>query len=218
MVSLGFSETIGSRIINYRNKGGRFRTAKDLYKIYSIDSNLVSFLIPYIEIQEQVEKSSTKTIAKREEYTKPLLAPKVVKKELPAFDINLADTAMLKTINGIGSVLSKRIIDFRDNLGGYISTNQVFEVYNLDSTVAKLLVKKSFIESSFKPELIRINQATVEALAAHPYITWQQARLIAAFRNQHGDFKNRDDLLKVYGVEDSDIDRFVSYISWSSSN
>ena len=50
--SLGFSDKIANRIINYREKGGSFKIKKDLYKIYDVDSSLVDELYTYIELPE----------------------------------------------------------------------------------------------------------------------------------------------------------------------
>ena len=130
----------------------------------------------------------------------------------------MADTATLKTIKGIGSVLSKRIIDFRENLGGFIDSNQLYEVYNLDSVVVLRLISKMYIDANFIPGKLQINLASEKELAGHPYLSYQQARLIIAYRNQHGDYKSEKDLLKVYAVDEKDVIRIVSYLDWTASN
>jgi len=47
---LGFSERQAQVILNYRNKGGRFRSEKDFKKMYVVDSAMFERLEPYIRI------------------------------------------------------------------------------------------------------------------------------------------------------------------------
>ena len=47
---LGFSERQGQVILNYRDKGGRFRSGKDFAKMYVVDSAAFARLEPYIHI------------------------------------------------------------------------------------------------------------------------------------------------------------------------
>jgi competence protein ComEA len=217
LVELGFDERIAQRILNYRAKGGSFTIKSDMYKIYGIDSLLVGSLLNYIELPEQVRPKEIKG-PKQGALVKPQKQPKPVVVELPIFDINNADTSTLQTIKGIGSILSKRIIDFRNKLGGFIQLDQLYGVYNLDSTVTLRLIDKVYINHDFTPEKLLVNRVSEKELAGHPYISWQQARLIIAYRNQHGDFKSTQDLLKVYALEESDIRRLNSYLDWRPSN
>jgi competence protein ComEA len=216
LLLLGFSTTAANQIINYRNKGGEFRAAQDLYKIYSIDSAHLTGLLGYVSIPQRPVRQQTikeppvlkyRSSATRDEPIKDITP-------LPKFNINTADTAMLQTISGIGSVLSKRIVVFRDKLGGFVSSNQLYEVYNLDSAVVIKLLDRSYLDQEFTPQKIQINSTSEEQLKSHPYITNTQARLIIAYRNQHGDFKENADLLEVYLMDSTSLMRLEPYISW----
>ena len=215
---LGFGDNISRRIINYREKGGEFRTKDDLYKIYDIDSTLVKELYDYIDLPIKMVRAETRIKPDQERINRPKTTTKIKTVELPAFNINLADTATLQTIKGIGSVLSKRIIDFRENLGGILNSSQLYEVYNLDSAVVQSLISKMYIDTNFMPRKLNINLASEKELAGHPYLSWQQARLIIAYRNQHGDYSSSQDLLRVYALEEKDVNRIVSYLDWTPSN
>ena len=216
--SLGFSEKITQRIINYREKGGSFKIKGDLYKIYAIDSSRVEELYEYIALPEKLPRAEILDKSTKTTINKTKIVTKVKPVELPDFDINTADTAILQTIKGIGSVLSRRIIDFRENLGGFIENEQLYEVYNLDSVVASSLITKMYIDDNFIPTKLPINRASEEELAHHPYLSWQQARLIISYRRQHGDFDSGQDLVKVYAVDENDVRRIASYLDWTPSN
>jgi len=61
----------------------------------------------------------------------PIKANKVVVKK----DLNLAKAEDLLPVHGIGPVLSQRIINYREALGGYKKESQLYKVYGLDSVV-----------------------------------------------------------------------------------
>ena len=44
---------------------------------------------------------------------------------------------------------------------------------------------------------LSINRATIEELASHPYISYQEAKVVVAYRLQHGPFLELDNLLKI---------------------
>lgn len=202
LTRLGFDNQLTARIINYRNKGGKFLVKKDLLRIYGIDSGLYKKLFPFIGLPEKIVKEN--------------IAKKLELKEKPGavkFDLNTADTSQLIRLYGIGSKLSKRIIVYREKLGGFISFNQIKEVYGLDSTVIRELFKNSFVEENFKPKLININNATEQELGNHPYIKYKLAKGITAYRFQHGLFQSVDDLRKIQLIDESKFQKIKAYLS-----
>lgn len=217
LARLGFESRTINQIINYRNKGGQFRIKEDLFKIYAIDSSLVINLLEYINLPEKYpHKSVSRQPSKeKDQPTEPLFSKS---KALTKFDLNLADTAMLQTVKGIGTVLSRRIVSFRDKLGGFANTGQLYEVYNLDSLVIAQLLDVAYLTDSSRVRTLPVNSAKEEELAAHPYISRKQARLIVAYRNQHGEYQAPADLLKVYLLDETDLQRLQPYLHFGQLN
>jgi competence protein ComEA len=212
LAKLGFDSRSAKQIINYRRSGGAFQVKKDLLKIYSIDTTLVQSLYAFIQlpaVKKTTLRSGPKSSPKATSWSQP---PEVKPKVFEKFDLNLADTAMLQTISGIGSVLSVRIISFRDKLGGFAKPEQLYDVYNLDSTAVEKLLQVAYLTDSTMVKRLAINFLLEEELAKHPYISSKQARLIVAYRNQHGKFTTKQDLLKVYLVDESDVTRLQPYL------
>ncbi len=115
---------------------------------------------------------------------------------VPLVYLNEADTADLLPLPGIGMKLAARIISFRDKLGGFYDINQLAETYGLpDSTFQRIKEKLHLGTKSLKQ--IDVNTAGLEQLRQHPYIRWHIANAIIAYRNQHGIFKDIQDLLKI---------------------
>ncbi len=204
LINLGFSPNITNRLINYRDKGGKFIIKSDLLKLYGMDTALYSTLYTWVELP--VERPVKQIERKKENEPNRKLAKDV-------FDLNQADSSQLISIYGIGSKLSSRIIKYRDRLGGFISHAQLTEVYGLDTLVINELNKKTFITETFKPKTLEINTATEKELAAHPYIKYSIAKAITAYRFQHGNFKSIDDLSKIAIINQSSLEKIKPYLS-----
>lgn len=204
---VGLSEQLSMRIAAYRRKGGVFRVKSDLTKIYGLDSTLYNQLYSYISLPATLTHASQAD--NRRSYPQQSRPKKNVKR---SFDINTADTLLLKTIYGIGPKLAARIVKFRDRLGGFVGRNQLYEVYGLDSMVVNRLLEVSFIHEDFQPKKININTATEEKLSAHPYIQRNLARRIVSYRFQHGDFPEASDIKKLSALVNDDLDRLLPYI------
>jgi competence protein ComEA len=204
-VALGFSTKIAVRILRYREKGGKFRTKSDVLRIYGVDTALYERIYPFITLPEVVNKPSNPE-------KKFLAREKAKPREEPAiFDLNKADTSMLKAISGIGEKLSLRILKYRDILGGFVSADQLKDVYGLDSVVIKRLVDVSFIDDGFIPRKININHATEKELSAHPYIN-RAAKIIVSYRFQHGDFKNVEDIRTLLNLDEKNFQKMAVYL------
>ncbi len=203
-VSLGFKENIANRIVNFRLKGGKFKIKSDLKKIYGIDTSRVITLYPFISLPDVIEKS--KPIQLKEQF-------KVIAKKAEIIDINLADTTQLIELKGIGSKLSARIIKYRNRMGGFISQDQLTEVYGLDSLVIKELKAHTFIAENFIPKQININRATEKELSAMPYIKFSLAKAIVAYRFQHGNYSSLDELKKIALLEVVTFEKIKPYLT-----
>lgn len=170
---LGLRQRTIRTIINYRKKGGHFYKAGDLQKIYGLHPDEFERLLPYIVIPGR-SLQTTGTAAPAYEKTYIRTPPQPI-------DINAADTTAYKSLNGIGSKLAARIVNYREKLGGFYRISQVGETYGVpDSTFRKI---QPFLRLD-KPDIRRlnINTAAYEALNAHPYISSKLAYLIVKQR------------------------------------
>ncbi len=200
LIDAGFSQHLALRVINYRKKGGRFKTAEDLLKIYGMDSALYLKILPFIELP--LTATAKKQVLEKTEH----------KKEIVNFDLNLADTSQLKSLYGIGSKLANRIVAYRQKLGGFTSQHQLTEVYGLDSTVIRLLKSRSFIDPHFQPQQLNLNRADEREMAKHPYISPKLAKIIVAYRFQHGIFMEIDDLLQIEKMDSATLYKIRPYV------
>lgn len=208
--ALGFEEKIAKRIIAYRYKGGKFKKKEDLLKIYGINQKLVKAYFDYIIIPPESKKES-RHVSVKEAIEKVVAKSTVVKQNL-----NLSDTSQLKTVRGIGPVLSSRIVKYREALGGFVRSDQLKEVYGLNhKTYQEVLLHFEVVPDVV--EKININQDSVQILARHPYISYKISRAILKYRAQHGDYHSVEQLKKIHTISDSLYQKIVPYLTISSA-
>jgi competence protein ComEA len=200
---LGLNAKTSKTIINYVSKGGKFYKPEDLQKIWGLPEGFYDRVKEYIRIttvqKNFLQQSNNKSALAREE-RKPVV-----------IDINEADTADLIALPGIGTKLSARIISFREKLGGFYSVDQIGETYGLpDSTFQKIKARLQTNGSGVRK--ININTATKDDLKMHPYIRWNLANAIVEYRNQHGEFKEVEELKKIVLVDDETFRKIVPYL------
>ncbi len=200
---LGFKPYIARRIDKYRIAGGKFRVKSDLNKVFGIDQALVQKIWNDIELPEVIEKQA---------YNPSEKSPQPAKaKQL--LDINTADTNSLIALPGIGSKLARRIVEFRNRLGGFYDLGQLKEVYGLKPETIEAILPQLRLDAS-AITLIDINQADAKTLDAHPYIDRNQANAIVAYRTQHGHFKSSSDLAKIVVMNELIVNKIKNYIKF----
>lgn len=124
-----------------------------------------------------------------------------------------ADSIVLQIVPGIGPGSAGRIIKYREDLGGFHSVAQLSEVYGMKPETIELMWE--FFE--FTPLIfrkIKLNQNTIEEISSHPYITYGEAKVIVAYRNQHGIYQSEADLLKIRIFKKDWVQKLMPYIEF----
>lgn len=203
--SLGLSPRQAQAIVNYTTKGGRFYKAEDLQKMYTISPKMYKKLLPYVKIEATQEAYKQKEFA----YAKKDFA----KKAPIIIDVNLADSAQLDQIKGIGGAFANRILKYRERLGGFYKKEQLMEVYGLDSAKYNE-IKDQISMSSVTLKTVNVNTAQFNDLKSNPYLSYKQMNAIIQYRKQHGNYKSPDDLRKIAILNQQIIDKITPYISF----
>ncbi|MCF2492079.1 ComEA family DNA-binding protein [Dyadobacter chenhuakuii] len=212
--TLGIPAFLAKRIENFRSKGGKFRKKNDLLNIYDFQSELFHKLEKHIVFTAQptfenntagIKKHTGNDKAPYSAFSKPS------KTVITAFDMNTADTTELVKLRGIGSKLSLRILKFRDALGGFHSVDQYEEIFGLDSVALAELHRYGKVSSAVKK--INLNSVSAEDLGKHSYFKNKKVTaIIINYRNQHGPFRNVEDLRKVRVVDEAMIKKIEPYL------
>lgn len=183
MQRLGLSKRLSATIRNYLAKGGRFRETSDLQKIYGMNDSIFKVLAPFIRIERvPIEQKDVKEDTS-------------VFKKITVIELNSADTTELKSLPGIGSVLSLRIVKYRELLGGYYDPAQLKEVYGISEALFET-IRPSLTADSSKLQSLKINQANFNEILRHPYISYDQAARISAIIQKQGEIHDLYLLIK----------------------
>jgi DNA uptake protein ComE-like DNA-binding protein len=160
---------------------------------------------PPISIPEPPKKVKKKAYQERMKSNKLSAGQKV--------DLNLCDTTLLKQVPGIGSSFAKRIVGYRDLLGGYHKVEQLMEVYGLDEDKYHSL-KEWFVIENGPIATINVNNADFKSILRHPYINKEQTKEIFSYRNKNIRIDNMEQLSAHPLFTDSDVERLTPYLSF----
>lgn len=129
---LGLLDRNIQTILNYRSKGGKFSAAEDIHKIYGLKKTDADRLEPYIKI-EQIN-----SFAQKEQQEKKVIPEQEIK-TYKKININTATEEDWKALPGIGDVLAKRIVKFRNSMNGFKSIHDVKKTYGLKDSVFQII-------------------------------------------------------------------------------
>lgn len=208
----GVPHFVASRVVNYGLKAGGYRAKSQLQRV--LPDSVYQRLAPFVQLPNELPGRP----APRSAYASSLPggASRFPRKptRLQPFDLNLADTTQLRQIRGIGRGRAEWIVKRRLELGGYVSEDQLAEVFVLRDApdLVDSLRKYTFVQPGFAPQPVLINSATFDELWPHPYVRKPLARLIVAYRKQHGPYKTPRDLLQIKLLKPEDFERLQPYV------
>lgn len=214
LVHLGLKPWQASNMLKYRAKGGRYRKTEDLKRLYGMTDSMYLALLPYVVIDTLAIdrwRDSVRIAADS--------VPRYVShKRDTILNLRTADTTELKMIKGIGSYRAKQIIRYREQLGGFVSVEQLREVKALqpllkDSLSTDSLLSYFFIDS-VRVVPLKVNSMHVERLQRHPYLSFEQARAIYELRRKKIRLKHLDQLRTLDCLTEQDIQRLRPYLSF----
>ena len=211
---LGFSRKQAQTILNYRNKGGKFRQKKDFAKMYVVDSATYSSLAPYILLPDSYPaRAAAKPAGEKDLVPKSAvfgtksagnenLVPKSavsgtksveedlfgqkVERNRYMCNLNTADSAALVRLYGIGGYYARKILKYREQLGGsFVSPRQLLEIDGFTQERYSKIEKSIFVREEDIKGFSLLN-AERSALERHPYIGPYAARGIVTYLRVKG--------------------------------
>ncbi|WP_324676027.1 helix-hairpin-helix domain-containing protein [Hymenobacter sp. GOD-10R] len=218
----GLPHFVAERIVHFRDVIGGFKAKEQIRRTYGLPDSVYARLAPYILLPDQLPSRTTRFSSSPDRFAgkftaRPSFPPsKFARKpaHLAAFDLNTADTTQLMQIRGIGRGISARIVAYRAQLGGFVRAEQMAEIYSLRDApdLVDSLRKYTFVKASFAPASLDVNTASFDELQSHPYMGKRLARVVVAFRQQHGPFKQPDDLRQIRILDDATFEKLKPYL------
>lgn len=195
---LGLKDKTIKTILNYRSKGGKFKTPEDIRKIWGLKKEDADRIIPYAKIE-----SKTNNILN----TKEGAIKSTVK-----IDINIATPQEWFTIPNMDRSLAYKIIKYKEKLGGFLTIQQVKETYGLTDSLFKTIEPYLILQTT-NIKKININTADDYTLSNHPYINKDVAKAIIIYRTQHGAYTKIDDIKKIVFIKEDLYNKIAPYLA-----
>lgn len=208
LVHLGFKPWQAKNMVKYRAAGGKYRKPEDLKKLYGMTDSMFQALTPYIYIaREEVDSVAVDSLRKdslprwKEENKDTIL------------NLRTADTVELKMIHGIGSYRARQIVRYREQLGGFVSVEQVLEAKGMENVDADSLLAHFWIDS-VKIEAMNVNSVGVQRLSRHPYLRFEQAQAIYELRRKKIRLDSIQQLQQIECISAETLEKIAPYLNF----
>jgi DNA uptake protein ComE-like DNA-binding protein len=188
---LGLSVQEIDRLLAFRKENKFVNSAKEFQNVTKVSDSLLNAIAPFFKFPNWVNHKSEFKYAQNSAFAK--------KEKIVLIDMNQATKEDLIKINGIGEALSIRILTQKEKLGGFVSMEQLKEVWGLSPEVILNLNTHFTIMKLPILYKIDINNASLKELSQFFYFKYDLAKQIVKYRSMYGDFKNIEDLIKING-------------------
>ena len=163
LVTVGLKPWMARNLIRYRNAGKVFRRPEDLQRLYGMNDSLYSTLLPFIQIDTAMFASSfgIGSIISDTDTVITAYTPRIKRDTI--LDLNTADTTEFMLLRGVGRFTAMQIIRYRQALGGYYSTSQLYEISEIANDRIDSLLPHLYADTSLITP-IDVNRASVKQL------------------------------------------------------
>lgn len=195
-MALGLSEKQANVVVRFAQRG--IYSNDQLKQIFVIDENLFDLI-----------KDSTYYPQRTNSYPKNSTYQN---KEFQKIELNSATVEELDKLPGIGEYFAKKIIDYREKLGGYVNKEQLLEIYHFDTEKLDKISDRIGIDRE-NIRKININTCTVDELRIHPYVGWNVANSIVKMRTKFKNYTTFDQLLESELISDELLEKLLPYLT-----
>lgn len=213
LLRIGFSRWQVNNMMKYRQRRGRWRSPDDLRRLYGLSEEDFQRLRPYIRIAKADQRGRYVPFPREPYYGVPkgeeVTYEKQVKlSEGATLPLNSSDTTALKQLPGVGSYYAQKIVKYRERLGGFVNTAQLADVEGLPAGLSRWFT----LEPNSRVRQLRINHATFKELVRHPYLSYDQTKVIVNHVRQYGPILSWRDLRLYKEFSERDFERLTPYI------
>jgi DNA uptake protein ComE-like DNA-binding protein len=181
------------RLLAFRKENKYVNSAREFQEVTKVSDSLLNVMSPYFKFPDWVTKENNSKIYKNKYAEKPFSK----KEKIIILDINQASQEDLMKIYGIGEALSIRILKQKESLGGFVSMEQMNDVWGLSPQVVAELEAHFKVFSVPKFKKILINDASLKELSQFPYFRYALAKQIVTYRSMNVKIANIEDLVKI---------------------
>lgn len=206
LIKVGLKSWQVKNLLAYRRAGGRWKDAEDFKRLYGLTEEDYQRLRPYIQIPPPVrEVYFTEHDRARQDSLYRLRPEKFT--ELTVLDLNTVDTLTLRKIPGIGVGYSRSIVSYRQRLGGFVSVAQLKDIEGLPERIEEWFS----VGENVEVRTISINKSDFKTLVRHPYLSYEQVKVITTHIRKYGPLRSWKDLQLYPEFTPQDFERLTPY-------
>jgi DNA uptake protein ComE-like DNA-binding protein len=206
---LGMKSEEIDRLLVFRKTNRYVNSAKEFQDVTKISDAQLAKMSPFFKFPEWIKNKKEFASYKKTNFKKWEEKPKMV-----ILDINEATKEDLIKVYGIGEALSERILKQKEALGGFVSMEQMQDIWGLSPVVVEELNKKFKIQNIQTINKIDINNLSLKELLKFPYFRYSLAKEIITYRSMNGGIKNSEDLIKIKGFPVDKVKIIAVYLEF----
>ena len=199
------------RLLAFRKQGKFANSPEEFQKVTGISDSLLNAISPYFKFPDWVNKKNQEHYPNS--YSKSNWKEYPKKEAMKILDINQATKEDLMKVFGIGDAISDRILNQKEVYGGFVSMDQMNEIWGLSPEVLANLQKYFKINSLPKVKKVNINNASIKELGQFPYFKYPISKNIVTYRSMNGDLKI-EDLANIKGFPVDKIKIIALYLEF----
>ena len=199
--TLGMSVEEIDRLHAFRATDQWVNSVKEFQEVTKVSDSLLNKLEPYFKFPAFVE------------FKQHVPDPPITKEVFQVQDLNEATAESLKIVNGVGDVLSERIVKYRKSIGGFRDEQQLNDVYGLSPGVVDRITERFKILKDPGVEKQDLNQISVLNLSEIPGFSYQLAREVIEYREQKQRIETFEELGKIKGFPVEKLGRIQLYLT-----
>ena len=204
--TLGLSVSKFDKLKAYREQGKWINSVSDFKKLTGVSDSLLKEISVYFKFPEWVtnRKKSGKNYVNNYDGELDFSEKK---------DLNTATATQLEEIYGVGKTLSKRIVAYRNKIGGFASEEHLYAVYGLKEEVIERIMKRFAVKTQIDIDKMKINEVSASDIATIPGISFEQAKKIWEFVRVREGLENLSELEKIEGISARELRLIRLYLS-----
>ncbi|MCZ4319737.1 helix-hairpin-helix domain-containing protein [Aequorivita viscosa] len=207
--TLGMTNEEIDKLHQFRKEGKWINSAADFKAITGVSDSLLNELSPLFKFPEWITNPKPKTDFKNYKsetgFSEKSFAEKI--------DLNKATEEQLQQVSGIGATLSKRIIKYREKLGGFSSDIQLNNVYGLEPAVVHRALNLFTVKTPKNIEKINVNTASASDISTIPGVSFKMAKNIWEYRRLREKISSIQELEKIEGMTQRKLQLIQLYLS-----
>ena len=194
------------RLLAYRKTNRFVNSAEEFQTVTHVSDSLLRVMSPYFKFPDWVTKRKTSPLFEKGTFAK--------KKSKQLLDINTATAEDLKKVYGIGDGLSERILKEKEKFGGFVSMEQLQDVWGLSTEVIQKLNQDFRVSSLPSVKKFNLNTMGVKELMQFPYFRYPVAKAIVTFRSMNNGISGIEDLSKISNFPIDKIQIIALYLEF----